>query len=102
MSTRINVADDPEAERFRSALQGPIEIVIEDATAYWAEDGNVRLGPESSASVEPLSTIARAVARGTDPARLALWARLRDGRAHQVGTGIGIARAAARATRHEP
>jgi hypothetical protein len=99
MDTKTDSAEAERIAAFRRRMAQPIEIVIEDAVAYWLEDGNGRkLGTESSRTVEPLAATLRAIEDGVRPEDLVVWARLTDGTRYEVGSGallVGMARRSA-------
>jgi hypothetical protein len=70
-------------------LQGPLELVIDDAVAYWLEDdsGN-RLGEES---IRTKAAFARALelhGSGRDPDTMLLVARLQTGERYELCGGV--------------
>lgn len=80
-------------------LAGPLEMVIEDAVAYWLEDDEGhRLGPECDRSIGPLFLALDLARSGHDPDGLLLRVPLDTGERYEVGGGlnlIGIAEHAA-------
>jgi hypothetical protein len=59
-------------ERYRQIVSRPLELVLDDAVAYWLEDGaGHRLGPESDRSLAPLF-LALELARIRAAGRLAI------------------------------
>ena len=101
MSTRTARRRRFTAEDVRRILDGPLEIVIDDAVAYWLEDaGGQQLGPESIRSLAPLSLAIDLRAAGHDPDDLVLVVGLKTGERYELGSGVvlmGVAGLAARA-----
>jgi len=93
---------DPAAliERYRQIVSRPLELVLDDAVAYWLEDGaGHRLGPESDRSLAPLFLALELAQSGRDPDKMMLCARLETGERFELGGGpnlIAVAEAAAR------
>lgn len=92
MSTKTGSADAARIDSFRRRMARPIEVVIEDAQAYWLEDRRGRvLAEESTRTVEPFTAALRAIAAGVDPDDLMVCARLADGTRYEVATGVLLA-----------
>jgi hypothetical protein len=92
---------DPAAliERYRQIVSRPLELVLDDAVAYWLEDDTGRrLGPESHRSLAPLFLALELAQSGRDPDKMMLCARLETGERFELGGGpslVGVAEAAA-------
>ncbi len=98
MSTKTDAAEAARIEAFRQRMSRPIEIVIEDAVAYWLGDPSGRmLGGESSGTARPFAMALEMIDSGADPDDLVVYARLKDGSRSEVGSGVlqaGMARRA--------
>lgn len=86
---------NPEAvvtvEDVRRILQGPLELVLDDADAYWLEDDlGHRLGPESDRSLGPLSLALELHRAGRDADTMRLCARLDTGERYDLGGGLNL------------
>jgi len=85
-----------DVHRIRSR---PLEMVLDDAVAYWLEDvSGHQLSPEASRSLGPLFRALDLAAAGHDPDDMILCARLDTGERFELGGGlslVGVAEAAA-------
>jgi len=99
MSTRAAPGPQRSTEDVKHILARPLELVLDDAVAYWLEDGaGRRLGPESDRSLAPLFLALELGRSGRDPDKMMLCARLETGERFELGGGpslIGVAEAAA-------
>jgi hypothetical protein len=99
MSTKAAPRPRRSIEDVKRILARPLELVLDDAVAYWLEDGaGHRLGPESDRSLAPVFLAVEFFQSGRDPDDLLLCARLETGERFEIGGGpslIGIAEAAA-------
>lgn len=99
MSTKTTPESRLTIDDVHRILDGPLRLVITDATSYWLEDdAGERLSAEAATSIEPLARALELARSGTDPDRLLLYARLETGERYEVGGGpnlIGVAEAAA-------
>jgi hypothetical protein len=72
-------------------LDGPLELIIEGAEAYWLEgDAGQPIPPESSRSLAPLLLALGLVREGRDPDTLTLYARLAHDERFRICGGIGL------------
>jgi hypothetical protein len=91
MRTKPGLDPRPTVEDVRRMLAGPLEMVIEDAVAYWLEDdAGLRLGPESDRSLGPLSLALDLARSGHDPDRLLLCVRLDTRERYEIGGGLNL------------
>ena len=91
MRTKTGLDSRPTVEDVRRMLAGPLELVIEDAVAYWLEDDEGHhLGPESDRSLGPLFLALELARSGHDPDRLLLCVRLDTGERYEVGGGLNL------------
>ncbi|MFV2063938.1 MAG: hypothetical protein ACC726_10565 [Chloroflexota bacterium] len=99
MTTKERTDSAALIERYRQIVSRPLELVLDDAVAYWLEDdAGHRLGPESHRSLAPLFLALELTQAGRDPDDLLLCARLDTGERFELGGGpslIGAAEAAA-------
>ncbi|MCY7420044.1 MAG: hypothetical protein LH650_16460 [Chloroflexi bacterium] len=80
MTTKTVKPESPGVIRLRQILARPREVGIIGAQAYWLGDiHGAPLGPESDRTLAPFAQALAMVGSGTDPATLAVWARLEDG-----------------------
>jgi hypothetical protein len=104
MTTKERTDPATLIERYRQILARPLELVLDDAVAYWLEDDTGhRLGPESDRSLAPLFLVLELAESGRDPDVLLLCARLETGERFELGGGpslINVAVAAAGLPRH--
>jgi len=86
-------------EEVHRILDGPLELVIDDAVAYWLEDDEgQRLSPEASRTLGPFARALELHRTGMDPDHMLLCARLETAERYEVGGGpplIDMAEAAA-------
>jgi hypothetical protein len=86
-------------EEVHRILDGPLELVIDDAVAYWLEDDEGQcLSQEASRTLVPFARALELHRTGMDPERMLLCARLETGQRYEVGGGsplIDMAEAAA-------
>jgi hypothetical protein len=99
MPTRTPPSPGRTIEDVHRLLDGPLELVIEDAVAYWLEDDKGRcLSPETPRTIEPFARALELHRLGTDPSQMLLCACLEGGERYEVGGGpilIDMAQAAA-------
>jgi hypothetical protein len=104
MSTKVAPRPRRSIEDVKRILARPLELVLDDAVAYWLEDDvGHRLGPESDRSLAPLFLALELAQSGRDPDKMMLCARLETGERFELGGGpslIGVAEAAAGVPRH--
>jgi len=75
----------------RRILQEPLEMVLDDADAYWLEDDlGQRPGPESDRSLGPLALALELDRAGRDPDTMKLCARLDTGERYELGGGPNL------------
>lgn len=75
----------------RRILQGPLELVIEGAEAYWLEDATGRrLGPESDRSLTPLALALDLLRKDRPSESLRLVARLANGQRFEICSGLSL------------
>jgi hypothetical protein len=92
MSTRTDAAEAARVAAFKQRMSRPIEIVIEDAVAYWLADrGGQMLGQKSDRTVAPFAMALEMIDSGVDPDELVVYARLKDGSRYEVGSGVHLA-----------
>ena len=78
-------------EVFKRILQGPLELVIDGAEAYWLEDGaGQEVPPASDRTLAPLYLALGLILQGRDPDGLTLYARLQDGERYRITSGISL------------
>ncbi|MFV2063937.1 MAG: hypothetical protein ACC726_10560 [Chloroflexota bacterium] len=76
------------AEDVKRKLNGPIEVVIDDAVSYWLADASGRrLGPESTRTIHPMAQALRLERSGSDPEAMVLWAIFETGELYEVASG---------------
>jgi hypothetical protein len=91
MDTKATPRTRYTIEDVRRLLSGPLEPVIDDAEAYWLEDGSgQRLTPESTRTLAPLARALDLANSGTDPDDLCLCARLVSGERYEIGGGVNL------------
>jgi hypothetical protein len=91
MPTRTAPSPKRAIEDIHRLLNGPLELVIDDAVAYWLEDDQGRcLSPETPRTIEPLARALELHGLGADPSRMLLCARLHGGERYEVGGGPGL------------
>jgi hypothetical protein len=99
MTTKERTDPATLIERYRRIVSRPLELVLDDAVAYWLEDdAGHRLGPESDRSLAPLFLALELAEWGRDPDKMMLCARLETGERFEIGGGpslTGVAEAAA-------
>jgi len=99
MTTKEHTDSAALTERYRRIVSRPLELVCDDAVAYWLEDdAGHRLGPESDRSLAPLFSALELAQSGREPDKMMLCARLETGERFELGGGpslIGAAEAAA-------
>ncbi len=79
MNTRTASSESARVAAFRRRLANLREVVIDDTVAYWLGDMQGKpLGPEADRTLAPLAQGLEMIRAGTDPATLAVWARLED------------------------
>ena len=85
MTTKIAKPESPGVAKLRRMFAQIREVGIIGAQAYWLGDiHGAPLGPESDRTLAPLAQALSMVQAGTDPATLAVWARLGDGELYLV------------------
>jgi hypothetical protein len=86
-------------EDLKRILQGPLELVIDDATSYWLEDvSGARLSEESTRTKAPFARALGLYRGGRDPDTMRLVARLVTGERYELEGGpilIDLAEASA-------
>lgn len=76
-------------DEVQQILGGPLELVIDDAFAYWLEDDQgKRLCPDSTRTIAPIAKALELHRAGMDADRVLLWALLDTGERYEVGGGI--------------
>ena len=95
----MNTKAAPRARRsiedVKRILARPLELVLDDAVAYWLEDGKGhRLGPESDRSLAPLFLVLELAKSGRDPDDMMLCSRLETGERFELGGGPNLIDAA--------
>lgn len=91
MSTKTVPGSHATIERYRQIVSGSLELVIDDAVAYWLEDDSgKRLSPEAIRTIEPLARVLQLVESGTNPDALLLCARLDTGERYEIGSGLSL------------
>jgi hypothetical protein len=89
MNTRTDDRRHWTVEEIRLILSRPLEVIIDDAVAYWLEDDRgQRLCPDSDRTIAPLAKALELHRAGMDPGRMLLWALLDTGERYEVGGGI--------------
>ncbi len=89
MSTRTDDRRHWTAEEIKEILSRPLEVVIEDAVAYWLEDDRgQRLCPDSDRTIEPFAKALELHRAGMDADRMLLWALLESGERYEVADGV--------------
>ena len=89
LNTRIDDRRHWTVEEIKEVLSGPLEVVIEDAVAYWLEDDQGRrLSPDSDRTIKPFLRVLELHRSGTDPDRMLLWALLESGDRYEVSSGV--------------
>jgi len=75
-------------EDVKRKLNGPIEVVIDDAVNYWLADlSGRRLSPESTRTIHPMAQALRLERSGSDPEAMVLWAVFETGEQYEVASG---------------
>jgi len=79
------------AEELKRILQGPLELVIDDATSYSLEDHvGGAIPPASGRTLAPLFLGLGLTVQGRDPDELTLYARLVNGEKFRICSGISL------------
>jgi hypothetical protein len=95
MTTKERTDPATLIERYRRIVSRPLELVLDDAVAYWLEDdAGHRLGPESDRSLAPLFLVLELARSGRDTDDLMLCARLETGERFELGGGPNLIDAA--------
>ena len=91
MRTKATPDTRTTVEHVRHMLQGPLELIVEGAVAYWLEDhAGQCLGPESDRSLAPLFLALGLAREGRDPDTLLMCARLGNGERFEIGSGVNL------------
>ena len=76
-------------EDLKRILQGPLELVIDDAVAYWLEDdAGHPLSDESTRTKAPFARALELNRAGRHPDTMLLVARLETGERYELGGGV--------------
>jgi hypothetical protein len=91
MSTRTTRSPRLTVEEVHRILDGPLELVIDDAVSYWLEDdAGDRLSEEATTTKGPFARALELHELGRDPDRMVLVARLDTGERYEVGGGLPL------------